>query len=94
MIGLPFNDLRCLGSITEVVAELVEHRDEVIAEIAGKHPTTESLAAWIRTLPQKDDEGDESDGPKIDECKPPAAPHPGGGSELRRARRSTSPLAR
>ena len=23
MIGLPFNDLRCLGSITEVIAELV-----------------------------------------------------------------------
>ena len=70
MIGLPFNDLRCLGSITEVIAELVAHRDEVIAEIARKHDTTESLASWIRTLPQRDDEGEEEDGPRVEECKP------------------------
>lgn len=70
MIGLPFNDLRCLGSITEVIAELVAHRDEVIAEIARKHDTTESLANWIRTLPQRDDEGEEEDGPRVEECKP------------------------
>ncbi len=44
MIGLPFNDLRCLGSITEVVAELVANRDDVIVEIASKHETTASLA--------------------------------------------------
>lgn len=71
MIGIPFNDLRCLGSITEVVAELVTNRDEVIAEIARKHDTTERLAAWIRTLPQRDDDGEKDDGPKVDECKPP-----------------------
>ncbi|HEY4177980.1 MAG TPA: hypothetical protein VGM90_14130 [Kofleriaceae bacterium] len=71
MIGLPFNDLMCLGSITEVVAELAANRDEVIAEIAAKHSTTDSLAAWIRGLPQRDDEGDKADGPKVDECKPP-----------------------
>ena len=57
MIGLPFNDLRCLGSITEVVAEMVTNRDEVLAEIARKHPNTESLANWIRSLPQRDDDG-------------------------------------
>lgn len=71
MIALPFNDLRCLGSITEVVAELVSHRDEVIREVAAKHATTESLAEWIRGLPQRDDDGDGEDGPKVDECKPP-----------------------
>lgn len=71
MIGLPFNDLTCLGSITEVVAELVRNRDEVIAEIAEKHTTTASLADWIRGLPQRDDEGDKHDGPKVEECKPP-----------------------
>ena len=71
MIGVPFNDLRCLGSITEVVAELVMNRDEVIAEIAAKHETTESLANWIRTLPQRDDDGERGDGPKVEECKPP-----------------------
>ena len=71
MIGLPFNDLRCLGSITEVIAELVKNDDPVIAEIAAKHKTTESLAAWIRTLPQRDDDGEEGDGPKVEACEPP-----------------------
>jgi hypothetical protein len=70
VIGLPFNDLRCLGSITEVIAELVKHEDPVIAEIAAKHPTTASLAAWIRTLPQRDDDGEDEDGPKVETCEP------------------------
>ncbi len=71
MIGLPFNDLQCLGSITEVVAELVTNRDPIIDEIAKKHSTTESLADWIRGLPQRDDDGERGDGPKVGECKPP-----------------------
>ena len=71
MIGLPFNDLGCLGSVTEVVAELVSNRDPVIEEIAAKHTTTESLADWIRGLPQRDDDGEKADGPKVEECKPP-----------------------
>ena len=71
MIGLPFNDLRCMGSITEVVAELVTNRDPVIEEIAQKHATTASLAEWIRSLPQRDDDGEKHDGPKVEECKPP-----------------------
>jgi len=71
VIGIPFNDLACLGSITEVVAELVTNQDTVIAEIAAKHSTTEGLAAWIRSLPQRDDDGEKGDGPKVDECKPP-----------------------
>ena len=71
MIGLPFNDRRCLGQITEVIAELVENRDELITNIAVKHPTTDSLAAWIRTLPQRDDLGESDDGPKVDSCAPP-----------------------
>ena len=71
MIGLPFNDLRCLSSVTEVIAELVEHKDPVIVELAAQYPTTESLVNWIRSLPQRDDVGDPDDGPKVDECKPP-----------------------
>lgn len=71
MIGLPFNDLRCLGSITEVIAELVANRDEVLLELADTYPTTDALAGYIRALPQRDDEGDHGDGPKVDECKPP-----------------------
>src|SRR5205085_10475319 len=53
------------------VAELVGNGDETIATIALKHPSTESLAEWIRSLPQRDDDGAKHDGPKVDECKPP-----------------------
>jgi len=70
VIALPFNDLKCLGSITEVVAELVANRDAVIEEIAKKHETTDSLADYIRGLPQRDDDGEKDDGPKVEECKP------------------------
>ena len=71
MIGLPFNDLRCLGAVTEVVAELVRTRDPVIVELAEKYSTIEELVAWIRTLPQRDDDGEKEDGPKVDLCEPP-----------------------
>lgn len=70
MIGLPFNDFRCLDQITEVIVELVNNRDEVIAELARKHDTTENLVSWITSLPQRDDLGDPEDGPKVKACKP------------------------
>jgi hypothetical protein len=73
VIGVPFdnNDLSCLGTITEVIADLVARRDPLLAELAATHPTTEALAAWIRSLPQRDDEGIPGDGPKVDACEPP-----------------------
>jgi len=81
VIGLPFNDQPCLGSITEIVADLVKCQDPVIAEIAAQHATTASLIAWLRSLPQKDDDGDRDDGPRINACTPSqrlriAAPNP------------------
>lgn len=51
MIGFPFNDRRRLGGITEVIAELVENDDWVIAELATQHPSVTALIQWIRTLP-------------------------------------------
>jgi hypothetical protein len=73
VIGVPFdnNDLTCLGTITEVIADLVARRDPLLTELAAKHPTTEALAAWIRSLPQRDDEGIPGDGPKVNACEPP-----------------------
>src|SRR5206468_3426532 len=68
---LPFNDHRCLGSITEVVAELVKQEDEVIRELASNHRTTASLVHYIRGLPQRDDDGQPEDGPKAETCEPP-----------------------
>jgi hypothetical protein len=71
VIGVPFNDQGCLAGITEIVAELVEHHDQAIVDIAAEHSTTESLATWIRSLPQRDDDGAKYDGPKVETCKPP-----------------------
>jgi len=70
VIGLPFNDLTCLGSITDVITELVGTEDPIVAELAAKHASTESLAAWIRTLPQRDDDGEKADGPRVETCEP------------------------
>ena len=70
MIGLPFNDERCLGSITEVVAEQVKNRDQVLLDLAEKYPTTDAVAGYIRSLPQRDDDGDKHDGPKVEACEP------------------------
>lgn len=71
MIGLPLNDHACLNQVTELVTELVRQRDPVIVDLASKYPSTSALAAWIRSLPQRDDHGDPSDGPKADRCDPP-----------------------
>jgi hypothetical protein len=71
VIGLPFNDYACLGSISEVLTELVANEDPVIVELAKKHPTTRNLVCWIRSLPQRDDDGVKGDGPKVEACEPP-----------------------
>jgi hypothetical protein len=72
MIGVPFedNDLTCLGKITEIIAELVMRRPPWLVELAARLGSTEDLAAWIRSLPQRDDEGLEGDGPKVAACEP------------------------
>lgn len=72
MIGLPLNDHACLGTITQMIADRVQADDPALREIAEQHRAhgTAGLAAWIRTLPQRDDDGDPSDGPKVDACEP------------------------
>jgi hypothetical protein len=71
VIGVPYNDYQCLGTITELVADLVRNGNDTFAAIAAEHPTTESLVAWIRNLPQRDDLGAVLDGPKVRACAPP-----------------------
>jgi hypothetical protein len=71
VIGLPVNDHACLGQITEVITALVRDRDAVIEELADRYDTRTALISWIRSLPQRDDEGDPKDGPKADSCNPP-----------------------
>lgn len=71
MIVAPVNDHACLGAILEVVRDLVQHHDHTVREIASRFSTTGELAAWIRSLPQHDDNGVPGELPKVDECRPP-----------------------
>lgn len=70
MITVPHNDRACLGAITEEMAARVRDRDPAIVAIAQAHPDADALADWIRALPQRDDTGHPSDGPKVEACEP------------------------
>jgi hypothetical protein len=71
MIGLPYNDYQCLGTISQLLATMVDERDPVLLELAGQYPTTRHLIDYIRSLPQRDDLGDPADGPRVHACSPP-----------------------
>ncbi len=71
MIGKPHNDHECLGAATEEVIERVEARDPALVTLAEQFDDTDDLAAWFRTLPQRDDDGAPFDGPKVTACRPP-----------------------
>jgi hypothetical protein len=71
VIELPINDRKCLTGVTDVVRQLVASRDPQLVEIAQRVGTTAALVEWIRSLPQRDDDGDPTDGPKVNECTPP-----------------------
>jgi hypothetical protein len=72
VIGLPFgdNDTTCLSAASLQAAELVEQHDPLLVEYAAQFRTLEEAWAYIRALPQRDDEGIPGDGPKLDACEP------------------------
>lgn len=80
MIGDPLNDQRCLGPITELARRRVRQRDAALYEIACRFKSTTQAERWIRSLPQKDDDGDPADGPKVHACRPPQRLRPLSGS--------------
>ncbi len=57
MIATPENDHACLDAITAEIAGRLRDRDPAIVAIAEAHPTTDALAQWLRSLPQRDDRG-------------------------------------
>src|SRR5689334_6567998 len=71
MIGLPYNDHQCLGAISEIVATMVAEQHPALLELADKLRTREQVIEYIRSLPQRDDLGDPSDGPRVVACSPP-----------------------
>ena len=71
MIEKPHNDHECLDAATDEVIAMVQARDPALVEIAERFGTTDDVAAWLRSLPQRDDEGLPFDGPKVAACRPP-----------------------
>jgi len=70
VIGLPLNDHQCLGGIAEQLVELVKDKNEALAASTRQFASTAALASFIRGLPQRDDLGDEDDGPRVAACEP------------------------
>lgn len=70
MIAAPLNDHTCLSHITDLVRDLVQKRDPAFVELAEKVGTTEGLALYLQGLPQRNDDGDPSDGPRAEACTP------------------------
>lgn len=71
MIAPPINDQECLGPTTDQIIAEVAAGNPAIVDLAARFNNTDDLAAWFRTLPQRDDDGDPADGPKVAACRPP-----------------------
>jgi len=63
VIAEPMNDKQCLMQMTSVAVQGAKKPE--IHELAGRFRSTRALARWIRTLPQRDDDGDPQDGPRV-----------------------------
>lgn len=71
MIAAPMNDHSCLGPTTDLIVAEVGAGNPTIVDLATRFTNADDLAAWFRTLPQRDDDGDPADGPKVAACRPP-----------------------
>lgn len=70
MIAEPFDDRQCLGAISNTIAQMVADRDPLLIALATHYPTTRRLIEYIQSLPQRDDLGAPSDGPREYACVP------------------------
>ncbi len=71
MIAPPMNDHECLGPTTDQIVAELQAQNPAIVDLAARFDSTDDLAAWFRTLPQRDDDGIPGDGPKVAACRPP-----------------------
>lgn len=71
MIEAPLNDHACLGPTTDLIVAELAAGNPAFVDLAEKFDTTDALAEWFRTLPQRDDYGLVGDGPKVHACRPP-----------------------
>ena len=71
MICPPLNDNDCLGPTTDQILAELDAANPAIVDLAARFTTTDELADWFRTLPQRDDDGVPGDEPKVAACRPP-----------------------
>ena len=71
MILPPLNDHGCLGAITDTVRDLVARREPALVSLATELAAPAGVIRWLRALPQRDDIGQPSDGPRVQACAPP-----------------------
>jgi len=70
MIAAPLNDHTCLAQITDLVRDLVQKRDPAWVALAEQVGTIDGLVRHLQSLPQRDDNGDPTDGPRAEACAP------------------------
>jgi len=63
VIAEPLNDSECLGQLTRLAAAAAERDD--VRQLAARLRTIVALAGWIRSLPQRLDIGEPTDGPRV-----------------------------
>lgn len=63
MIAPPLNDEECLGQFTAITVDGLKRTD--VQAVAARFRSTRALVGWIRSLPQRDDDGDPKDGPRV-----------------------------
>ncbi|MFT3695710.1 MAG: hypothetical protein QM831_21410 [Kofleriaceae bacterium] len=64
------NDHGCLGPTTDQIRAEIADGNPALVELADRFANTADLAAWFRSLPQRDDDGIPGDGPKVEACRP------------------------
>jgi hypothetical protein len=71
MILPPINDHECLGPVTDFARAVVADPSPEVLALARDLGSTTRVVEWIRSLPQRDDTGDPTDGPRVAACRPP-----------------------
>lgn len=71
MIAPPLNDYECLCPTTDQIVAELSAQNPAMVDLAARFTNTDDLAAWFRTLPQRDDNGSPEEGPKVEACRPP-----------------------
>lgn len=71
MIIPPLNDHDCLAAIHDRILATGRDADATIEPWARRLGSRAAIVRWLRSLPQRDDTGIATDGPRVEACAPP-----------------------